>query len=147
MKSLLVLALLGLFASSASAEAPLENFEILSTSTPQGLALYSGREDVGMALTLIAPDESRVMSTYKAHETIYIDVGNGAMPDGLYSFEIRPVLQIQREPGSIPDNLRGLVDDGAPRIDPYFGSFRIVGGKLVDSMDTELTGTVKEVTK
>lgn len=117
-------------AGSALAASDGAKFEIQAFPTDRGVVLQSNNADIDLGLTLAAPDGSTVTSVYRGNEAIPLEAHTGDLPDGLYTYEIRPIVLTGPTSDATPYNLRGLGPEKSTGLSPTSGSFRVVNGQV-----------------
>lgn len=91
-----------------------------------------------MNVSIAGPDNYSFAREYQGSETAFFDLtdaSGGAMADGLYKYEIKPVpvRRFSRAESSAMPDRNTLYGKSAAKVSPVSGSFRVVNGQVVDA--------------
>jgi len=102
------------------------------------VAFELNNDAFNMNVTIAGPGDYSLTKEYIGSETAYLDLAGeagGAMADGLYKYEIKPVpvRRFSRAESSAMPDRNALHGKSAAKVSPVSGSFRIVDGQVVNA--------------
>lgn len=134
MKRIFLSILVLLLATSAHAQGQGDSPSIHAVTYTDGVLLSAEDNGIDIQLTVAGPDNSVTTQKYSGGETVFLDINDGQLPDGLYKYEAWPIpaVTISREESSRMPNRNDINLKSGPSVSPTSGYFRIVNGEIAD---------------
>lgn len=130
------------FATISFAETQIDRGGIQAIAYNDGVLFESSDNSTNYQLNVAGAGDSGYQRSYETSGYLFLDTSageDGQLADGLYKYEARPIpaVTISREDSSAMSDRNSLVGKTTAKVSPVSGTFRILNGKVVDSMIEE----------